>query len=121
VNEQYAQIARRLATEHPQSSPSERLEAVARAMEEAGYMAEWKEAEGNFHFTVHNCAIQAVAQHLPEVCAREETFLRSHLEAGVERQTPIMDGCNACEYKVTFDEGGEARLSQLSDSPRNES
>lgn len=104
LDEQYDQLSRRLQGELETASPDERLEKVARALEEAGYMAEWKKEPGRnrYQLTVLNCAIHAVAEQLPEVCAQEEQFLRTNLDAGIERRAHIIDGCNACEYQVTF-------------------
>lgn len=102
LDAQYDQLSRRLGTEMEAASPEERIEKVARVLEEAGYMAEWRKEKGRYQLTVLNCAIHAVAQHLPEVCDHEEQFLRANLDAGIERRAHIIDGCNACEYHVTF-------------------
>ena len=50
----------------------------------------------------HNCAIQAVAQRFPEICAAEARFLAAALGAEVDRQGHILSGCSACEYRVRF-------------------
>src|SRR6266513_2960134 len=57
---------------------------------------------GTFRLSEHNCAIRAVAERFPEVCAAEERFLRDVLGAAVERRAHIASGCNACEYVITF-------------------
>src|SRR5947208_3396729 len=57
---------------------------------------------GTFRLSEHNCAIRAVAERFPEVCAAEERFLEEALGAAVERRTHIVHGCNACEYQITF-------------------
>src|SRR6266704_408733 len=88
----------------------ERVALVARLMNEQGYMADWQEAAGQFRLAEHNCAIRAVAERFPEVCAAEERFLRDVLGAAVERRTHIASGCNACEYAITF--GPDPRPSQ---------
>lgn len=80
----------------------DRVDLVARLMSEQGYMAEWQEAAGAFRLSEHNCAIRAVAERFPEVCAAEQRFLREVLGAAVERRTHITSGCNACEYSITF-------------------
>jgi DeoR family suf operon transcriptional repressor len=99
---QYATLTRRLEAELVDAAPAERLAAVAGALSEAGYMAEWNEARGAFQLTERNCAIRAVAERFPEVCAAEERFLNTVLGAAVERRAHIMNGCNACEYAVSF-------------------
>jgi DeoR family suf operon transcriptional repressor len=89
------------------AAESERVDLVARLMNEQGYMAEWEESAGGFRLSEHNCAIRAVAERFPEVCAAEERFLRDVLGATVERRSHIASGCNACEYAINF--GGARR------------
>src|SRR5207244_2268624 len=84
----------------PGAAAAERIDLVARLMNEQGYMAEWQEAAGTFRLSEHNCAIRAVAERFPEVCAAEERFLRDVLGAAVERRAHIASGCNACEYVI---------------------
>lgn len=98
----YEDLTRRLQGELAGVSGERRLEAVARLMSEAGYMAEWSETDGVFRFAEHNCALRAVAEKYPEICAAEEKFLEAALGAVVARRTHIVSGCNACEYAVTF-------------------
>ena len=81
---------------------ADRLAAIAELLTDAGYMAEWQEAEGAFRLAEHNCAIRSVAERFPEVCAAEEKFLQAILGAAVDRRTHIVNGCNACEYAITF-------------------
>ena len=99
----YADLTRRLQAELDGVAPARRLDAVARVMNDAGYMAEVDSAGGTFRLAEHNCAIRAVAERYPEVCAAEEKFLQVVLAATVERQAHIVNGCNACEYAITFD------------------
>ncbi|HYK82426.1 MAG TPA: helix-turn-helix domain-containing protein [Gemmatimonadales bacterium] len=98
----YRELARRALAELDGAGASERVALVARLMNDQGYMAEWQEAAGAFRLAEHNCAIRAVAERFPEVCAAEERFLRDVLGAAVERRTHITSGCNACEYAITF-------------------
>ena len=100
----YADLERRLQAELQGVAPERRLEAVARVMNDAGYMAETDTASGGFRLAEHNCAIRAVAERYPEVCAVEAKFLQAVLAATrVERTTHIVSGCNACEYAITFE------------------
>ena len=116
--ERYEDLTRRTLGELDGAPPVARLERVARLMSDAGYMAEWDEraatgAAGNgsqrgvFRLAEHNCAIRAVAERFPEVCAAEELFLRRVLGAAVERVRHIPSGCNACEYAITFTQANE--------------
>jgi DeoR family suf operon transcriptional repressor len=65
-------------------------------------MAEWQPEQQGFRLTEHHCAIRAVAERFPEICAAEARFLQHVLGAEVERETHMLDGCVACEYKVHF-------------------
>ena len=100
--EQYAALTRRMQAELDGVAPADRVAAVARLLTDAGYMAEWDEAEGRFRLAEHNCAIRAVAERFPEVCAAEAKFLEDVLAADVERRQHIASGCNACEYDINF-------------------
>ncbi len=106
----YRELTRRVLAELGGAPAPERVALVARLMNEQGYMADWQEAAGQFRLAEHNCAIRAVAERFPEVCAAEERFLRDVLGAAVERRTHIASGCNACEYAITF--GPDPRPSQ---------
>jgi len=94
-----ARLAAQLKTELAGLSDAERLAAVARVRSEQGYMAE---ALAPGVLTEHNCAIQAVAEQFPEICAAEAKFLEDVLGAEVDRRGHILSGCAACEYHVRF-------------------
>jgi DeoR family suf operon transcriptional repressor len=98
----YAELGRRLQGELAEVPAERRLEAVARALTEAGYMAEWRQHDGVFHLAEHNCAMRAVVERFPEICAAEERFLRQVLGADVRRDAHIVSGCNSCEYAISF-------------------
>ena len=100
--ERYIDLTHRLQAELDGAGPTDRLDALARLLSDAGYMAEWNGQDGTFRFLERNCAIQAVAERFPEVCAAEAKFLQAVLGADVERRTHIASGCNACEYAITF-------------------
>lgn len=100
--ERYAALTRRLQAELEVAPREQRLNATARVLSEAGYMAEWSESDGVFRLAEHNCAMRAVVQRYPEICAIEERFLRTVLDASVQREAHIVSGCNACEYAISF-------------------
>ncbi len=100
--ERYAHLARRLQAELEVAPQEERLAVLARALSDAGYMAEWHGSDGTFRLAEHNCAMKAVVQRYPEICAVEEKFLREVLSAHVRREAHIVTGCNACEYAISF-------------------
>jgi len=84
-------------------------------------MAEWNTADGTIRLAEHNCAIRAVAERYPEVCAAERRFLTEVLAAQVERRTHITEGSNACEYSITPDqvsgEGAEPGARAVEERP----
>jgi DeoR family suf operon transcriptional repressor len=100
--DQYRDLTRHVLAELGDAAASERVASVTRLMNDRGYMAEWQEAAGAFRLAERNCAIRAVAERFPEVCAAEQRFLQDVLGATVERRTHITCGCNACEYAITF-------------------
>lgn len=87
------------------ASPQRRLETVAAALTDEGYMAEWREQhDGSFAtLTEHNCAVKAVAERFPEMCQAEARFLEAVLGGPVERRAHILTGCGTCEYHVRLD------------------
>jgi DeoR family suf operon transcriptional repressor len=99
----FAGLARRLHGELANSSPQERLRVIGRVLSEEGYMAEVSSAHaGDGTLTEHNCAIPAVAERFPEICAAEARFLAEVLGAEVSRREHMLSGCSACEYHVRF-------------------
>jgi DeoR family transcriptional regulator, suf operon transcriptional repressor len=98
----YATLTRRLQGEFAGVAPTERMAAVARLLTEEGYMAEATATTSSGILVEHNCAIQAVAERFPEICAAEARFLAAVLGAEVDRQKHILSGCSACEYRVRF-------------------
>jgi DeoR family transcriptional regulator, suf operon transcriptional repressor len=98
----FAGLTRRLRTELADASPPERLRALGRVLSEEGYMAEVTALAGSGTLTEHNCAIPAVAERFPEICAAEARFLADVLGAEVDRREHMLNGCSACEYHVRF-------------------
>jgi DeoR family suf operon transcriptional repressor len=98
----FADLARRLRAELSDAPPEKRVEVLLRALVAGGYMAEWNAGAGGFRLTEHHCAIRALAERFPEICAAEARFLEEVLAAAVEREAHMLDGCTACEYSVRF-------------------
>ena len=84
----------------------ERAQLLAELLSSRGYMAEWAGCGAGGTLTEHNCAIRAVAERFPEVCAAEARFLEKVLGGAVKRQLHILAGSNACEYNVRFGRSG---------------
>jgi DeoR family suf operon transcriptional repressor len=105
----FVELAGKLSAETAGMPPSRRLEVVAQAMTDEGYMAEAAPAGDSMGtLTEHNCAIRAVAERFPELCAAEARFLEQALGAPIERRSHILAGCGTCEYHVRFQHSGRA-------------
>lgn len=98
----FERLAARMQRETADLAPAERLAAVARALSDEGYMAEWEASPCCGSLTQHNCAIHALAVRYPEVCAAEERLLARVVGGSVERRAHILAGCGTCEYKIRF-------------------
>ena len=98
----YDALTRRLQDELAGATPAQRMAAVAQLLSDEGYMAEGTASAETGTLIEHNCAIQAVAQRFPEICAAEARFLAAALGAEVDRHEHILSGCSACEYRVRF-------------------
>jgi DeoR family suf operon transcriptional repressor len=98
----FSELARRLKLELVGYTPAQRLRALARVLSEEGYMAEVRGGSVEGTLTEHNCAIPAVAERFPEICAAEARFLADVLGAQVDRREHMLSGCSACEYHVRF-------------------
>jgi DeoR family suf operon transcriptional repressor len=108
--ESYFQVlAGRIRREVDGMPPAERLRTVARALSEEGYMAEATSGNEASVLTEHNCAIPAVAERFPEICAAEARFLGEVLNAEVKRTGHQLAGCAACTYQVRFNEAVEEK------------
>lgn len=114
----FADLARKLRGELADASPERRMEVVIRALVEGGFMAEWRAGDGadGFRLTEHHCAIRAVAERFPEICAAEVRFLEEVLAAAVQRETHMLDGCTSCEYHVQFSAPAEPVITILQGS-----
>jgi DeoR family transcriptional regulator, suf operon transcriptional repressor len=110
----YDALAHRLAEELAGATPSERMAAVAQMLSDEGYMAEGTASAGSGTLIEHNCAVQAVAERFPEICAAEARFLAAALGAEVDRREHILSGCSACEYRVRFGNAGSAGVDETS-------
>jgi DeoR family suf operon transcriptional repressor len=101
--DQFRVRAELLKTELADQPVEVRLQRLVRLLSDEGYMAEWDTSDGTIRLAEHNCAIRAVAERYPEVCAAERRFLTEVLAAQVERRTHITEGSNSCEYSITPD------------------
>ena len=98
----YDALTRRLQAELAGATSAQRMAVVTQLLSDEGYMAEGTASAETGTLIEHNCAIQAVAQRFPEICAAEARFLAAALDAEVDRHEHILSGCSACEYRVRF-------------------
>jgi len=108
LESRYHALTSRIQEELAGATPSERMAAVAQLLSDDGYMAEGTASSSSGTLIEHNCAIQAVAERFPEICAAEARFLAAALGAEVDRREHILSGCSACEYRVRFSAADEA-------------
>jgi predicted ArsR family transcriptional regulator len=95
------------------ATPSERMAIVADARTADGYMAEGTATFCCGSFTEHHCALRAVSERFPEICAAEERFLERTLGGKIERRQHLLSGDDACAYSVRFrQEAGAAATDQ---------
>jgi len=106
--ERFRAHAEQLKTELADQPVELRLQRLVRLLSDEGYMAEWKTENGAITLAEHNCAIRAVAERYPEICAAEVRFLTDVLAADVERREHIATGANACTYAITVTGAGRA-------------
>ncbi len=101
--ELFSERASKMRAELAELNVEERLEAIARFMSEQGFMAASKPNGDSISLAAHNCAMRAIAEEFPELCAAEADFLRDVLQTDVRRDKRIPDGCNACHYTIKKD------------------
>lgn len=100
-------IARVARPELERLPVDQRARRLAELLTSLGYMAEAQPIASALPvLTEHNCAIRAIAERFPEVCAAEERFIADLLGAPVTRQAHIAKGANCCEYCIAQDTKG---------------
>lgn len=92
--------AERLRAELADAPLEDKVAAVVRLLSEQGFMAAWSVEDDQLRLAEHHCAVRAVAEQYPEICAAEAEFLREVLQMDLQRDSYIPDGCNACEYTI---------------------
>jgi len=100
--------ADRLRAELADATLEEKVAAVVALLSQQGFMAAWSVDADHVLLAEHNCAVRAVAEQFPEICAAEAEFLKEVLQSDLQRNSYIPDGCNACQYSITPAGGGES-------------
>jgi predicted ArsR family transcriptional regulator len=77
-----------------------RVEKLVHMRDEDGYMAELKETDDEYIVVEHNCPINCVAKHYPEVCNHELELFNKLLDRPVERESHQACGEHSCIYKI---------------------
>ena len=78
-----------------------RVAEVTSILDEAGYMAEWRQTGRNsYEITERNCSIRDVASTCPGVCDCELTMIRQLLGSSVDRQEHMIGGDSVCRYTI---------------------
>jgi DeoR family suf operon transcriptional repressor len=90
------------------ASFDQRVAAVTEFLRQEGFMPNVSVGGEGMRLAEHNCAMHEVARRYPEVCDTELVFLTTVLGPGVQRDRHIVNGCNACEYAITRDDGPDA-------------
>lgn len=108
----FSRLGHRLATMVAGVPGPERGAAIARLLDEEGFMASWEpSAEGGGTLTEYNCPHRIVAERFPEICVAEEAFLAQAFGGQVERRSRIAAGCGSCCYRITSAEPASERAS----------
>ncbi len=96
---QWEAIAEEAKPELTRLPLAERARTLAVLLTANGYMAESESSSPHDALIrEHNCAVREIAQRFPEICTAEAAFIAETLNATVERQQHMMQGCKSCEY-----------------------
>ena len=95
----------------------ERLRQLADALSDAGYDATVEEDGAGFRLTQDHCAVLAVAQHHPEMCAYEAAAFSKVLgdDVQISRRDTLTHGATACVCTVTPRRAGDGTASDDTD------
>jgi len=79
---------------------SERVKAVAKLLEEEGYLAHWEEKRDGFVLSFSNCPIAQISKRFREACVSEEEALTKILGTPVVSECYQASGETACRYFI---------------------
>ena len=120
--QRFSAHADRLRAELADATLEARVASVVKLLSEQGFMAAWTVENDTVTLAEHNCAVRAVAEQFPEICAAEADFLREVLQSDLQRDSYIPDGCNACQYSISLGAGaGSVAPSEAEVEPNEES
>jgi DeoR family transcriptional regulator, suf operon transcriptional repressor len=79
----------------------DRVDELARILDEDGYLADVERGDGVWWIVEHNCAILEVALRYGQACSSEIGFLREVMpDAEIERVSHMASGEHRCAYQV---------------------
>jgi DeoR family transcriptional regulator, suf operon transcriptional repressor len=79
----------------------ERVDELARILDEDGYLADVEVGDGVWWIVEHNCAILEVALRYGQACSSEIAFLREVMpDADIDRVSHMAGGDHRCAYLV---------------------
>jgi DeoR family suf operon transcriptional repressor len=116
----FKENADRIRGELRDASLEEKVKAVAGLLSDQGFMAAWSRNQGALTLAEHNCAVRAVAEAFPEICAAEKEFLSEVLQTEVTRDSHIPDGCNSCQYSISLNSRSSGRQKGVEPIKRRE-
>lgn len=94
----------RLVAEHQdemhEKELKERVAALAKIQETAGYMAVLDESEDGLEITEHHCPVARVAEEYPQMCEYELEYFKQLLETETQRVECMTSGDHACRYVI---------------------
>jgi DeoR family suf operon transcriptional repressor len=112
--ERFRGHAERMRAELQDAPLEDKLQAVVEMLSQQGFMAAWTVEGNQVRLAEHHCAVRAVAERFPEICAAEADFLRDVLQSDVHRDSYIPDGCNACQYSISLGTTNQAPNPEVS-------
>jgi DeoR family suf operon transcriptional repressor len=80
---------------------AQKVPTIAQILDEDGYLADFREEDGAFIITEHNCAVLSVALKYGHACGSELAFLQAAMpEADVTRIAHRIKGGHVCAYRI---------------------
>jgi len=103
LDEKLAELGRRIGASMTsrlsgESGSSGRIAAIAAIMQEIGYDAVAKTADGEQLIEAHNCVFHKLAVKCPEVCSFDIALLSTCSGSRVEHRTCMVRGGDACRF-----------------------
>ena len=87
-------------------SKAERMKALARILQNEGFLVQWEETNGEYRIIEHNCPYRSLGEQHPIICKLDHTLITTILDSPAEKQSCRLDGDNRCVYIVKVQEPG---------------